>query len=174
VFYYTSVKSNFNSKFFANSSISVFNDTDGTSRMNTSFVFKEEFARTVGFITTKIKMLEDDKDYQRDVMKKTLDYCSLSEGLFGNFLARKFMDLVANYSNVPLSCPVKAGSYYGTNVPVLNIDAPFIFRDGLQWEFAVTFKGKKTNSSRLLQLFSWTFQGTYLKKKDLVDFIKKQ
>lgn len=162
--YYTSIKSSFNEKYYANSTMSVFNDSSGASMLSGSAVLMESFAKTVSFVTLRIKLNDQDEEYQREVLQSTIDTCTVSKGLFGTIFVKQFIENVANYSNLPLSCPVRAGTYYGTNVPLPKVFLPqFIFTNNLQWEIVCILKARKTKSSRLVHHITWVVRGIYNK-----------
>lgn len=158
--YFTSVKSSFNPKYFANFSFSVFNDTNGVSRINGTGTLKEDFIRTLHFLTLKMKLRNEDEDYRREIVKSTIDTCSMSESTFGNLISQHLVETVSKYSNTPLTCPVKAGFYYGRNMPLFfNVSLPDFLGHRIQWELSVVDKGQKSNKSPMLQLFTLKFYG---------------
>lgn len=133
---------------------------DGKSRMNFTGYLKEDLAKTVVFFVIKAKHREQDKDYQKELLRSTTDTCSMSEGIIGNILVKRIIENIQKFSNLRPECPQKSGFYFGWSVPVMNgelIPGWMIVKS--RYEASVTIKSKPTKLRPMIHLVTIKLYG---------------
>jgi Protein of unknown function (DUF1091) len=95
-----------------------FNDSNGTSYVNASFLLKEDL--TYILMTAGLKAKTLNSKIHKDIFKTNIDVCDIEKSFWGKFVFNTFDDLLKNYSNFTLSCPLKRGFYHFTNLPMMK------------------------------------------------------
>lgn len=116
--YFDSSKAINNQDIIPEFNVAFFNDSDGISRMNMTFVMKANI--TFYTILFGVKVVTSKNEEGIEVVNKLVNVCKMSKKFFGNFLLAYMEDALENYSNYSITCPLRAGFYHATNMPVIN------------------------------------------------------
>jgi Protein of unknown function (DUF1091) len=115
--YPDSVEYKFNPRYLSAFEMEVFNDTEGISRINLTSSLKTTFERVLIFVQSKKKNQMNDKHYDKELYKATINICEASKGLFGMFFFKNIMAEAEKYTNFTFVCPIKPNKYHAANIP---------------------------------------------------------
>lgn len=158
VFYFQSAKANHNPTYVSNCDVAVFNDSNHDSRLNFTFTLKKNVARMLVFISLKGQTGFNDKNFENEIFKGTIDSCSISKGMIEAIAMKAVYGHIEKYSNIAFECPQKAGDYQAYNFPMMedNIFPTFItsmFLGRVNAQFV--FKGKLLKNKPMVSLFTF-------------------
>lgn len=112
------------------------------------------------------KTNEDDKEYEEEMFKSSIDSCRVAKGILGNYIIKMITDHLVDFSNFSFKCPQLKGFYYATNFPCTNNYLPFrLIARERKFQLTVVMKGKVNNSIGLLKsmvhFFTLKFEGKF-------------
>lgn len=145
----------------SNFSFVVFNDTEGLSRVNVTALQKVDFGRILILVVMMGKETPT-SDFNKLLIKGTLDSCKVSTGFLGSFVSKMIVDSLAQYSNWTFGCPQKGQYFSGHNFPVfdaVNLPYSLIGLDG-DFEVLVNVKVKVARVKSLVAAFSIRIRGS--------------
>lgn len=139
-----------NSAYISVSSLKVFNDSQGVSRLNLTLSLTTDMMIFTADASLRSKSEENLRDYNNEVLRSRLNLGKISEGIIGNFFVKFFVDNVKDYSNFKLSTPLKADEYYFRNFPVVDDSyLPRFNTKDVHYFLSLVFKGKPRKSKAL-------------------------
>lgn len=144
-----------NPMFVDHMTVDVFNDTNGVSKLNMTVSQIVDLPKAVSFFVLSVKNHPKDKDFKKEVLRSSADHCKLANGIFGNFIVKKIVELLEETSNFTYTCPQRKGFYHVTNFAVLDLSLP-VYMVGLagDFELVVTVKAKVSKSKTLAHVFT--------------------
>lgn len=159
--YFYSADVTINHNYIQNFNFNIFNSSDGISMFNASGEVLSDFEKIVVAFVIKSKSNENFAEYDKMLLRGTIDTCKASEGIFGNFLMRFLKSTVKDYSNISLTCPHYKGFYYGCNFSRPDDESipMFLPRTKNFWEASFKGKVKVPKVARLVQFFTAKVQG---------------
>lgn len=143
--YLHTYKASFGKSVVTNVSLKFFNDSNGVSRFNMSGRITSTLQNPTVTTSVKFKTSDGAENYDKEILRTTVNYCKVSEGVLGNFLVRYVMDSLKDHSNFTVFCPFYAGFYYAENFPVPSDKFMPFFPSAvkkLDWELTSVYKGK--------------------------------
>lgn len=141
-----------------NATATVFNDSDGVSRMNFSAHQLVDLKKMFIFITITGESVRDSNKYDTSILNSKVDSCNVAKGIFGNFVIRVFSTTMGNYSNYKFTCPQKKGFYFIANLPLIETYMPqSIIRLTGRYATSIVLKGKVTESKPFSHILTIKF-----------------
>ncbi len=125
----------------------------------TADVFEDIFKFPV-YSTFSLPKDEKDRDYQRNVLKATINVCRIINGVGGDFISKFVGNELRRITKVPLKCPLAKKTYKfinfkfsGDYIPKLNLPSYFITENV---KFMGTFRGmaKVGNNTKFVPFFN--------------------
>lgn len=141
-------------------SISVFNGSDGMSRVNITTTLKVDLLKVSTMFSLMGKTYENSKEFDHLILKGNIDSCKVSNGTFGNFIVQMIAENLEKYSNFRFECPLKKADFYAINFPVDMKYIPYYFLANPQkWELTSTIRAKVKNTKSLVLICTIKFYG---------------
>jgi hypothetical protein len=67
----------------------------------------------------------NDRNYEKQIIKSSANFCKMTDGVLGNFLAKMIMENLHEFTDYELKCPFKKvickNKYRGTTYRYINI-----------------------------------------------------
>lgn len=157
-FYHRNTEYFSNPKYLEDLQVMTFNESDN-SKCNISARSLVDFQRILLTICVSEKSSPASGDYDRIIMRSSVDICSLTKGIWGNFFSASLLQRMQQYSNLTLGCPLEKGFYYAVNYPILNdeIVPTRLFGRFDEWRNEMIFKGKVKGVRPLVHVFTMRF-----------------
>jgi len=154
VFY--DIKYTSNPSLIANMTASVFNDSNGDSRINYTTTLLVDLARNLVIFS----IAPPENQNPNNVVQGNFDPCKVSKGVLGGFVVKMIQDSLDKYSNYKFGCGMKKGIYYGANFNVDDSMMPLHFF-GQKLRFVADFniKAKTTKQKSFVQVFALKVNG---------------
>lgn len=92
---------------YANSSSHIIVLPSGANHFNLTVNLAYELTNSTVLVTFAIPNDKFDKNYEKILFKSSFNVCKLFLGNSGNFLGKAIMDILQNFADFPLVCPVK-------------------------------------------------------------------
>jgi Protein of unknown function (DUF1091) len=121
--YLYSSKITTNPKLIENASFSVFNGSDGVSRLNVSVFLKVDLARPSTMIECNGKL--EGSLRTNEIYRGQIDPCQVQKNWFLSFFIKASAASIKEFSNYRFDCPHKKGLYYASNFPVFDFKKEF-------------------------------------------------
>lgn len=158
---YYSADSTYNPRYMENVKFVVFNDSEGTSRLNFTGNILTDLEKVQVIFEIKMKSNQARRDYDVRLIGGTTDSCKLAQGGSGNFLMRTIKADLEKYSNFKLACSHKKGLYQIVNYPRFDDKVvPIFFPKNIgPWELTYKNKGKIAKVPGFVDLCNIRIQG---------------
>lgn len=95
----------------------IFNDSSGTSLVNTSVTLNKDISSLKLLVAINYK-LPGDRSYDRELLKTSVDACRYDIGFASNFLIKYVLENLKNNTNYEFVCPVQKNVYFFKNCPI--------------------------------------------------------
>jgi Protein of unknown function (DUF1091) len=149
-----------NPKFISNNEYALFNGSDGKARYNHSFSINSQLDRMLFLVRLNSQENIQDKDYNRELYKGTMDVCNVPGGIFGSFFALSVLPEVKKSSNFSFMCPLKPSFYHTTNILLPStIGDVIIMPRRLKWKIIVLLRGKSSRVKSMMNIFTIKLYG---------------
>lgn len=160
----TDVRHQVNTK-YVNQTVFLFKGPNNETLLNYTSDTYVDVLKLIASISIAIAKDENDKEFQTQVMKSTLDLCKLSEGIRGNFLANVFLEYFHESSDYALSCPMKAGITNMWNFQVSDSFIPnyLLMGRSAKFLFVMNAKAKIPNVKKFVYWYSVKIIGEIIK-----------
>lgn len=114
-----SVQSSFNAAYVSELIAVAFNDSQGVSRLNFSANQLVDFKKMIISISLTGQSGKSD-DFDKLLLKGSVDACHVAKGTFGNFIIRLFASNLHKFSNFKFVCPQAKGFYFVNGLPMVE------------------------------------------------------
>lgn len=157
--YYHDVVFNNNAE-LVTGSVSVFNDSEGVSRLNATMLVKKEMKSLV--INYEVRLRTISREYDFVFNKATIDFCNVARGVMGSMFIKYLKENSnENTTNCDFTCPFPAKTLYWRNFPIiLPKYLPRGFGSKHDFEFVCNVKTKFNGTKKLVQFGSLKTTGT--------------
>jgi Protein of unknown function (DUF1091) len=102
-------------------SIGLLND-DSVFNFNSTINF--DALKVMGTFSFHVPLHEKDLEYQKEVIKSTVNMCKLEQGVRANFIMKMIMENFNKCANFKWECPMKTGIYTLTNFTITDSAIP--------------------------------------------------
>jgi hypothetical protein len=144
-----------NPKFVENASFSVYNGSDGVSRLNVTVFLKVDLARPSVLIIDKGKM--EGLHYNKEFYRGQIEPCQVQKNWFLNFFVKANAASFKEFSNYRFDCPHKKGFYYALKFPVIDFAKEFPLlamthaNTSTEFEYSVIYSAKIQNKKKVVK-----------------------
>lgn len=159
--FFLSVQQSYNPTFFFNSSLTVYNDSNGFSKANLTFNIKADLFNVSLFCSLNGKKPNED-EYKLTWLKGNVNACDWEDGPIGKFAYKLVGSTLPKYSNYKTECPIPKGQTYVREFPIPDVSlfpAFMIFNGEIFWEVSTEAKTKLKDSKRMTTLFNIKIYG---------------
>ena len=155
--YFRSSSASFNPTYLGNFSLTVFNNSEGISHLNTSGMILVDLEKIIAFMVVKDQI---QNEYKKIQMRGKFDSSKISNG---NYIMAYLRDQLHKYSNIKLAAPHAKGFYYCNSLPMMSeslLPINLFPRETAYWEVTFTIKAKVQKAAKLVTFLTFKIQGT--------------
>jgi Protein of unknown function (DUF1091) len=151
-----------NPKFVSNNEYALFNSTDGKARYNHSFNINSQLDRMLFLVNVNSQENIQDKGYNREIYKGTMDMCNISGGIFRSFFALSVLPELKKSSNFSFICPLNPSFYYATSILLpSNIGDVIILPRSMKWKIMGIYRGRVSRVKSMVNIFTYKLYGHF-------------
>ena len=162
---YHSLETIENPKYVSNFSSEIYNDSKcECTRYNATGTTLTDLETIQIYFELKTKSDEKSKEYDQLLLKGEIDFCKVSKGIVGGFIAQFMIDRLLKYSNIRFSCPINKQFLYVLEAPFLNEKDLPTFLIPLRGKFRILamYKGKLNRKRSSVWLVSNHLYGEHV------------
>lgn len=149
---------------FANFTILLANSTKGSTTMNISVEIHQDLLQIPVYVRFGIPADKNDKEYSKTILKVTINYCRMVEGVAADFVSRMLLDDLRNVSNIPFKCPFPKGLYKFTDYVLNDKFFPsYLLSQDINYLTTAKIMAKVAGQKSLVMLFNTKTYGTISK-----------
>lgn len=136
-----------NPDFIFNSSLEVFNTSDGVSCVNLTALLTVNLVKPVLLVKISTRM-NGSREYDDEYYKSQLDLCKMENGSLGGIVLRTVAKSIESHSNFYFDCKIEKKFLYINNYPVFDIKFLTIFSRKIrnrtpEYELSISVKVKR-------------------------------
>lgn len=152
----------------SNSSIGNINVTSvknshGESLLNVQFENYQDLSVLFSTFIITVPLDEKDKDFQRELLRSTINVCKVKQGVMGNFFIKTFMEDFEKYSDFKVECPFKKGKLSINKMKITQKFLPTYLLQSFKFIFTGITRVKVVNSKKLVEFYTVKVYGEIIK-----------
>lgn len=152
----------------SNSSIGNINVTSiknshGESLLNVQIEYYYDLAALFTTFIIAVPSDEKDKDFQKELLRSTINVCKIKQGVMGNFLIKTLMEDFEKYSDFKVECPFKKGKLSINKMKITEKFLPTYLLQSFKFIFTGIVKVKVVNSKKLVEFYTVKIYGEIVK-----------
>lgn len=123
-----------------------------------------EIIRYTGTFTVSVPKNAKDTDYEKQLLKSSVNMCNIDRGVRGNFIVKMLMENFANSSDFTFECPVQPRSFHLWNFRISDFYMPsYLMPDDLKLMIDIRVTAKVPKHKQFVYLYLLKFYGEVLK-----------
>lgn len=139
----------------ANFTVVLQNISNGDTALNITVEVFQDLLQVPVYLSFSVPASKNDKNYEKTILKATINVCRILDGVAGNFVAKMLVAELTRASNIPLQCPFPKGSYKFINFVLNDKYLPsYLFVSDLKYLINVKVMAKLANQKNLVLLFN--------------------
>jgi hypothetical protein len=144
----------------ANVSVTVFNDGIHDTACNFTIITKQIVTKYKADFKIMSPKDENDKNYERELAKSTIDIEKAMKGALGNYMFRSFFENFAKSADFELKLPFKKGILKLTNFTISDKSFPIPLASGKGY-LEVRNYGKVQGKKSVVEFFTYRAYGEF-------------
>lgn len=124
----------------------------GQVLVNLQFDYYTDFNVAFSTFIINVPSYENDKDFQKELLRSTINLCKIKQGVMGNFFIKLFLENFEKSSDYKMECPFKKGKSSIKNMEITDI--PNYLFQSFKFIATVTTKVKTPNNKNLVHLYT--------------------
>lgn len=145
---------------YLNLSLVSFNGTNGDSLLNFTLQKNVSILKFNGAFSFSLPTFENDKNYDHQIVKSTVNMCKLVEGVRGNFITKMLMENFAESADFSLKCPIDQANVSLKNFKITDSSIPtYLLISDIKFEIVLRVHAKISNSSSFVYFLTVKLYG---------------
>ncbi|KAG5674425.1 hypothetical protein PVAND_004397 [Polypedilum vanderplanki] len=150
---------------YSNFSSKIFKNENNETTLDITINFAYDIEKILIAFSFSIPKDSNDKNFERILMKSTINACKMLQGIMGDFFVKMIMENLAKHAKFELKCPFPKGIYVVSNFTLSNNFVPsYLLINDLKFMVVSKLTGKVANHKGFMHLFTAKTYGTILKK----------
>jgi hypothetical protein len=92
---------------YANFTYNLVKSDSGDSSMNITYYYGADIVKELIQFEIFVQKDQNDRNYERQLIKTTINVCKMADGILGDFVARMIMDDLHKFIDFDLKCPFR-------------------------------------------------------------------
>lgn len=126
----------------------------GQLLVNVQFEYYMDFNVAFSTYIINVPSHENDNDFQKEVLRSTINLCKIKKGVMGNFFIKLFLENFEKSSDYKMECPFKKGKSSIKNMEITDKYIPTYLFQSIKFIITVTTKVKTPNNKNLVHLYT--------------------
>ncbi|KAL7045318.1 hypothetical protein ACKWTF_002189 [Chironomus riparius] len=140
---------------FANFSVVMSKNKQKDTIMNITINFAYEVSKMMISFSFDVPKDNNDKNFERTIIKSTINVCKMFQGVMGDFIVKTIMDVLHKSVDFELKCPFPKRTFTVTNFLFSDKFLPtYLLVSDFQFMVRAKVMGKVPQHKNLVHLFS--------------------